>query len=137
MPDASADLLKLLEQSGGAGMDSMMETMMMQLMSKDVLYEPMKDLNEKYPAWLRSNEGKHSQADLARYKEQYRITSEIVAIYEGNGDSKRVLELMQQMQETGQPPAEILQQMAPGMDLGQDGFPKIPGMDDPEKCTIM
>lgn len=42
------DFMKMLEGgAGGEGMDSMMETMMLQLVSKDILYEPMKELNDK------------------------------------------------------------------------------------------
>lgn len=48
-----ADLLKQLDSVGGegagseAGMAKMLEGMMEQLMSKEILYEPMKELQEK------------------------------------------------------------------------------------------
>ena len=31
---------------------SLADTIMQQLLSKDVLYQPMKDIGAKYPAWL-------------------------------------------------------------------------------------
>jgi peroxin-19 len=31
---------------------SLADTIMQQLLSKDVLYQPMKDIGSKYPAWL-------------------------------------------------------------------------------------
>ena len=49
-----AEMLRQLDSAGGgdgmggeAGMANLLEGMMEQLMSKDVLYEPMKDLQEK------------------------------------------------------------------------------------------
>ena len=56
-----AEMLKQLDSAGGgdgmgdeAGMAKLLEGMMEQLMSKDILYEPMKDLQEKvcFPFWL-------------------------------------------------------------------------------------
>ena len=51
-----AEMLKQLDSAGGgdgaggeAGMANLLEGMMEQLMSKDILYEPMKDLQEKVP----------------------------------------------------------------------------------------
>jgi peroxin-19 len=51
-----AEMLKQLDSAGGgdgvggeAGMAKLLEGMMEQLMSKDILYEPMKDLQEKVP----------------------------------------------------------------------------------------
>lgn len=35
---------------------------------------------------------------------------------------------MQQLQETGQPPREIIAQLAPGLELTPDGLPALPGM---------
>lgn len=98
----------------------------------------------QYPEWLSANESRYSVEQFAQYKRQHQITSEIITIYESNATGpalKRVMDLMQEMQESGQVPPEILQQIAPGMEMGPDGFPKIPGglpdMGDPEKCTIM
>ena len=56
-----AEMLKQLDSAGGgdgvggeAGMAKLLEGMMEQLMSKDILYEPMKDLQEKVsPYYLR------------------------------------------------------------------------------------
>lgn len=38
------------------------------------------------------------------------------------------------MQDLGQPPASMLEEMAPGMNMGPDG---IPDMKDLENCNIM
>lgn len=58
---------------------------------------------------------------------------------EPNNNTKLV-SLMQQVQEYGQPPAEIIQEIAPGLDLDQDGVPKFQfpgGGDGDEDCVVM
>ena len=45
-------------------MDSIVETMMKQLLSKEILYEPMKDIVEKYPKWLEDNKSKISKENM-------------------------------------------------------------------------
>ncbi len=32
------------------------------------------------------------------------------------------------MQETGQPPAEVIKELAPGLEFGEDGMPLFAGM---------
>ncbi len=47
---------RLDEQLGGGDPESsfasLADSIMQQLLSKDVLYQPMKDIGDKYPAWL-------------------------------------------------------------------------------------
>lgn len=43
----------------------------------------------------------------------------------------RVLTSLSQMQEHGAPPAEIMGELPPGLDLGPDGAPKLP-----DECVI-
>lgn len=84
-PDSDDFLAEMLKSMGGAGgeggeedFSSMLVNMMEQLTSKEILYEPMKELYEKYPEWIRNNEAKESKEDMARYREQFSIVSEIV-----------------------------------------------------------
>ncbi|KAJ3409230.1 Peroxisome chaperone and import receptor [Chytridiales sp. JEL 0842] len=135
------DMMKELEaMMNTSEFESMFGNIMEQLMSKDVLYEPMKDLHTKYPEWLKNNKDKVAAEDYARYEKQYVIIQEIMEVYSAGGDSeednKKVVNLMQKMQDCGNPPQEILNELAPGMDVGADGIPKMPGMDGKE-CVIM
>lgn len=41
------------------------------------------------------------------------------------------------MQECGNPPDEILQELAPGLELGADGMPKLPGGPGGQECNVM
>jgi peroxin-19 len=87
--DGEADLMAALlremgEGGAGAGEGSeedfskMLLGMMEQLTNKEILYEPMKELHDKFPAWLAENRGKTPEADLKRYEEQQRLVGEIV-----------------------------------------------------------
>ena len=85
--DFLSEMLKQMQGAAGEGesdedFSKMLLNMMEQLTSKEILYEPMKELNEKYPEWLRNNESKQSAEDLQRYREQYGVVKEIVAKFE-------------------------------------------------------
>lgn len=107
--------------------------MMGQLMGRDVLYEPLKELNDKFPSYLSSNADKLSASDLARYQAQHECASKIITVFEDpefrDDDPKmteEIVGLMGKMQEHGAPPAEIMGELPPGLDLGSDGAPKLP-----------
>ncbi|KAI0328775.1 Pex19-domain-containing protein [Cubamyces sp. BRFM 1775] len=116
----------------------LLENMMSALMSKDILYEPLKELNDKYPTYLKDNASKISAEDHKRYTSQSKVVAQIVAIFESpnfdQDDTKmgvKVAELMQEMQEFGSPPSEIMGPLPPGINAGPDGMPNVP-----EACTI-
>ena len=60
---------------------------MEQLTNKDILYEPMKELDSKFPEWMEKNIGKVSEEDMTRYKEQQGLVREIVGRFERRGYS--------------------------------------------------
>ena len=47
-------------------MGSVVDGMMKQLLSKEFMYEPMKDICEKFPKWLAENKGKLSEEDYEK-----------------------------------------------------------------------
>ncbi|EPQ27741.1 uncharacterized protein PFL1_04878 [Pseudozyma flocculosa PF-1] len=145
------DMAKLLAALGaGAGGDGddgmdnpelakMLEGMMDELMSKEILYEPLKELRDKYPAYLDGPDSKgDSPDDRARYQAQQRYVGEIVAIFEDpkydakNRDTTaRIQDLMNQMQDCGSPPQQIVGEMPAELE-------NIPGFGgDNGECTIM
>ncbi|KAF3918132.1 hypothetical protein AA313_de0208104 [Arthrobotrys entomopaga] len=128
--DFLAEMLKQMQMATGkSGSDEdfskMLMGMMEQLTNKEILYEPMKELDEKFPGWLVENEGKHSADEMKNFREQSRLVREIVAKFEQPGysdasevDREYIVERMQKMQAVGSPPAELLG------DVGQgDGLP--------------
>ncbi|TVY37575.1 Peroxisomal biogenesis factor, partial [Lachnellula subtilissima] len=127
-PDSSDDLvaemLKAMQASGMEGEGSeedfskMLLGMMEQLTNKDILYEPMKELDDKFPAWMEKNEGKVDEADMKRYREQRGFVREIVGRFERTGytdenvaDREFIVERMQKMQAAGSPPPDLVGDM--------------------------
>ncbi|KAJ3205516.1 Peroxisome chaperone and import receptor [Entophlyctis luteolus] len=142
--DMEAMMKELEEMMGSADFENMFGDVMNQLMSRDLLYEPLKDLSAKYPEYLQSNKANISTEEYARFNSQYLIVKKIVQTYDdssitGDAEQKRVTELMQQMQELGNPPESLMQGMVPGMQMGPDGLPQFsPGMEGGNgECNIM
>jgi peroxin-19 len=142
--DFLAKMMKDLESAMGSGdgsdmdMSKLINEMLEQMASKEILYEPMKEMYDKYPAWMEENEKKISPDDRSRYLNQYRIISDVVTRFEKPGysdgnevDRKYITGLMEQMQSSGAPPPELMGDLAsgsiPGLDMGADGLPKVPG----------
>ena len=84
-------LAELMKQMSAGGLDGeggeedfskMLLGMMEQLTNKEILYTPMKELDEKYPEWMKANASKTPEADLTRYRTIEKIVKEIVAKFE-------------------------------------------------------
>jgi peroxin-19 len=82
---------------------------------------------------LKDNKDKVSAEDYARYSAQYDTVLKINRVFESTNDAeldeaqaKVVVDLMQQMQGHGNPPAELMDDMVPGMEVGADGLPNMP-----------
>ena len=58
-----------------------MKGMMQSLLSKDLLYPAMKDMNDKYPGWLADNRGSLSEEDYTKYNKQYDLTRRVCHEY--------------------------------------------------------
>ncbi|KAL4918536.1 Pex19 protein family-domain-containing protein [Aspergillus aurantiobrunneus] len=138
--DLIAQLLKAMEAGGdGSGSDEgdlskIFMGMMEQLSNKDMLYEPMKELDTKFGPWIRENKGKGKvpEPDMERYEKQAELVGQIVKKFEEPGytdeDAKSreyVWEKMQAMQTAGNPPDELVAN--PWMDdLKGGGVPDCP-----------
>ncbi|CAD6910130.1 unnamed protein product [Tilletia controversa] len=107
----------------GPELAKMLESMMGELLSKDILYEPLKELRDKYPEYFASPAASSISAeDRQRYEAQHRFVSQVVEcfedpIFENGTESEKkakraeVQELMDSMQECGQPPKEVVGDM--------------------------
>ncbi|KAJ3384951.1 Peroxisome chaperone and import receptor [Chytriomyces hyalinus] len=129
--DMEAMMKELEEMMGSADFEDMFGNVMSQLMTRDMLYEPMKDLVGKYPEYLDANASTISEEDMTRFRGQQRLIVEILKVYDdraisGEDEGKKVADLMQQMQEYGNPPEGVLTDLAPGMGVGADGMPAFP-----------
>ena len=105
-----AEMLKSLSGSGGvdgAGeedFNKMLLSMMTQLTNKEILYEPMKELNDKFPDWMEKHKDGERKEDMERYREQQRLVKEIVERFErkgysdeNEGDREYIVERMQKV----------------------------------------
>ncbi|KAK8158662.1 Pex19 protein [Phyllosticta citrichinensis] len=123
--DFLAQMLAEMERGGfpGAGeggendedFSKMLMGMMEQLTNKEILYEPMKDLDDKFPGWFEKNRETCNKEDLSRYEEQQRCVKEIVQRFERSeysdedtADREYIVERMQKMQAAGSPPPDLV-----------------------------
>jgi len=81
------------------GMASLVDTIMHQLLSKEVLYQPMKDIGNKYPEWLAENKSSLDPGQYKQYEEQYEYIQKICTMYET--DPENYPKLMELLQEVG------------------------------------
>jgi peroxin-19 len=105
--DMMAQLMKELQAGGGGGeedFNKMLMGMMAQLTNKDILYEPMKELHDKFPAWMDKNRASTGKEDLERFEEQHKLVKEIVGRFERKGysdededDREYIVERMQKV----------------------------------------
>ncbi|GJM86364.1 hypothetical protein PR202_ga02217 [Eleusine coracana subsp. coracana] len=117
------EFVKQFEEFAGAqDMDSIVETMMQQLLSKEILHEPMKDIVEKYPKWLEDNKDKISKEEYERYNKQLELMKSLIEVYENDPENMtKIFDIMQNMQECGQPPSDLVQDIVPDLDLSKLG----------------
>ena len=96
--------------------------MMQQLLSKEVLQDPMKEIGERYPKWLEDHKASLSKEEYDRYLHQYELIKDLNGVYESEpGNFNKIVELMQKMQECGQPPNDIVQELASDFDISTLG----------------
>jgi peroxin-19 len=156
--DMLAQMLKDLESGNFPAMDgdqgdfnSMLMGMMEQLVNKDILYEPMKELHDNFPDWLEKNKDTTSKQDLERYHTQQSVVKDIVDRFDKkdfSDDNKEDREyivdkmqqvcmptllssfmfadIQQQMQAAGAPPPGLVGDMNAAQDMlsEADGCPQ-------------
>ena len=104
--------------------NQVLENMMRQLLARDLMYEPCKLVCDEYPNWLATYKHDLLEEDYMRYGRQYQYFQRICFVYEKEPDNfPRLMELFQDLQNYGQPPAEIIQTLAPGLHFTPDGMP--------------
>ncbi|KAI1812646.1 Pex19 protein family-domain-containing protein [Poronia punctata] len=121
--DFIAEMLKAMKDvPGGDGNEEdfskLLMGMMEQLTNKEILYEPMKELNDKFPDWMEKNKDTVSKDDLKRYQEQQVLVAEMVAKFEeprysdsNAADREYIVDRMQKMQAAGSPPHDLVGDM--------------------------
>ncbi|TFJ98261.1 Elongation factor Tu [Platysternon megacephalum] len=126
------DGLGLEEGDGEGNILPIMQSIMQNLLSKDVLYPSLKEITEKYPEWLRSHRDTLPEEQFGKYQEQHSIMGKICQQFEAeqatDSDAEQkarfemVLDLMQQLQDLGHPPKELAGESPPGLNFDLDGL---------------
>lgn len=97
---------------------------MKQLLSRDLMYEPLKQICDKFPEWLALHRESLSQEEYVNHGLQYQTFQKLLAVYDTEPDNfPRIMELMFDMQNFGQPPADIIKDLAPGLNFDENGMP--------------
>ncbi|KAJ2808570.1 Peroxisome chaperone and import receptor [Coemansia guatemalensis] len=119
-------------------LDTLADDVVGQLMSKELLQQPLEQLNDAYPAYLEKNKATLPEKDFQRYQQQHAYVKQILELFaktkgDSLGNDPQIIELMQKMQDCGQPPNELLKLLAPDMELDEKGDVKVPEV---PNCTI-
>jgi peroxin-19 len=65
-----------------------------------------------------------TQEQYINYGKQYQLFQKIVHVYETDPTNfERLMELMTDIQEYGQPPVEIVRELAPELEFDEEGMP--------------
>lgn len=117
--------------AGGENMDmlKLLTDMLEQLSLKEVIYEPIKDLNLKFPKFLEEKKAELDADVYANYVKQHDVTGEILAVFDLPGyqeerDKDKINSLLELLQELGNPPKELV-----GDDANFAELDKLGGLD--------
>lgn len=134
----------LMEEGEGeeGEMGGFLNTLMEQLMQKNVLYEPMKHMLDVYPKYLA--EAEIPEEARKNYEKQLACISEICTLFEDEGDEhmEAIVAKMNEMQGYGPPPDAVLDQISPpgesedGMEDMMANLTQLVGKDAPDGCCI-
>eukprot|EP00741_Cyanophora_paradoxa_P002012 tig00000525_g1951.t1 len=118
---------------------SVMENMMKHMLSRDVLYPPLSQIRDKYPTYLEEHPASMiGEEEFNKFQKQYDYVKQICAVYEaGAEDYPKLVQLMQEMQDCGPPPPELLKDVAPQVQFGPDGSPVLPNIAPGGECNVM
>ncbi|EDR26926.1 peroxisomal biogenesis factor, putative [Entamoeba dispar SAW760] len=93
------------------GLEETLISMLRPFLSKDVLYEPIKELKEQFPEWLEKNKTIITSEEFEKRIKQYETVCKIVELFEQSTEPPMeiVVDLIQKM---GQPPHGLAQYLA-------------------------
>ena len=103
--------------------EQMVESIVGHLLSEDVLKKPMMTMRDAFAKWLPENAESLSAEELGRYSKQQELIEQICERFEAKASSSEIMELLSEMQKTGQPPEAVMKEV----DAEQPGaLPNLP-----------
>mmetsp|Transcript_107892 Transcript_107892/g.310887 ORF Transcript_107892/g.310887 Transcript_107892/m.310887 type:complete len:330 (+) Transcript_107892:71-1060(+) len=114
------NFLKSFDQAIGndSNFEQRLSGLMTSMLSNDLICEPLQQISEKLEPWLKSQKGL-SQSDRNRYEAQLKMYKQIQNVYKQSPDPlpdnarEEVQRLLTELHGLGQPPEEVLRQIAP------------------------
>lgn len=112
--DSILSMLKDIESN--PELSNMMETMMEKFMSKEVLYEGLKELREAFVKWMKENEKNLPKDELAQRRIQLEAIDKALEIYDNDSelDQADADRIMSQMESIGSLPDGVLEAVGKG-----------------------
>ncbi|KAL6903822.1 hypothetical protein ACP4OV_004635 [Aristida adscensionis] len=112
-------------------MQGISEILAPQLLSVDLVYEPLMEFIGRYATWLVINKDKISKEEYDQYEKQLDLMVNLTVVYEHEPQNfSKIVNSMLKIQDCGMPPSDVVADIFPGLDLstmGQCcflGFPK-------------
>jgi peroxin-19 len=81
-----SSFLKDQEGEGDENFKSSLDSVVKEIISKDSLYQPMKNLKDEYPKWLEDNWQTLKDEELEKYNKQLDKVTEICEFFEDADD---------------------------------------------------
>lgn len=98
--------------------DKEITSFMSSMLSNDLICEPLQQIADHLEPWLKSQKGL-SASERSRYEDQLKLYKKICSVYKSNpdplpeGPRDEVQRLLAQLHTLGQPPEEVMKQIAP------------------------
>jgi len=105
----------------------MVESIVSQLLSKDVLKGPMLEMRGSYETFLGAKGESLPAEELQRFRTQQECVIAICDMYERDAPMTEIMDKLHQMQDCGAPPQEVIDKLSSGDgDEGDDSGPLDP-----------
>mmetsp|Transcript_14969 Transcript_14969/g.30418 ORF Transcript_14969/g.30418 Transcript_14969/m.30418 type:complete len:265 (-) Transcript_14969:901-1695(-) len=110
--------------------EGMVEKMVQQILSKEVMLGPMRQMRDQYRVLFEEDAASISQEDLDRYSKQRSFVEQICEAYERDAGTEEIMDLLQGMQEFGAAPPAVVNTLSAGEGLDREDS-NTPGVLDP------
>ncbi|QEU62901.1 Pex19 [Kluyveromyces lactis] len=129
--DILSQLLDQLVENGdgngadGEGMDNAILKMLSQMSSKEVLYQPMKQMQGEFTEWMGLHEEDPEQSDkIDNYKKQYALVNQIIGVFESDDYTNEkyhaeIADLLDELEQLGDSPVAKGTSNDPGNDMSE------------------
>jgi len=111
------------ENPNPESIDSAMDNMVKSMLSKEALGQPVKEVAEKFPAWLKENENKYPKAQMDNFRKQSELFERLNKLIESNGNQMEIAVIMNEMRTYGELPHDLAGNMFSNDFFGDNNGP--------------